>query len=460
MKILNNLTLNKYCFYILIVIFVNKSHFMLIRFSISNFCSINSEQEFSMVAAPIKEKNEACNENITTINDDIDLLKSAVVYGANGSGKSNFLKAFQFFKSLIQVSVILPPNQVINLHPFLLNNESQKQNSSFEISFFFKNKIFRYGYEINPSSIIEEWLYVKEKRETLIFYRKDDAIDINQQYPIFDELYSKKMIRNNALLLSLAAQFNDETAKTILEWLGSMSSISGLDDQLYLNYTLEKLNNPEILEQIISLLQVADMGITNLKVTEQDGEQVSFSIKANNPNLSLQRQKSKVKNLNSIKQILNKDGEIVNSIEMPFETFESEGTKKFFHLLGPVLDTLQKGNVLIIDELDTKLHPLLTQRIVKLFNSNATNPHNAQLIFATHDTNLLNAKVFRRDQIWFTEKDKLGATQLYSLTDFKPRNDEQLEKNYIAGKYGAIPYLGDFDELFEHLTKVLPNEKR
>jgi AAA15 family ATPase/GTPase len=432
---------------------------MLIRFSFSNFCSINSEQEFSMVAAPIKEKFETCNENIVSINDDFDLLKSAVIYGANGSGKSNFLKAFQFFKDFIQIPPLIVPSGKINIVPFLLNTNTQKQNSAFEISFFYKGNLYRYGYELNSTVIVEEWLYIKEKRETQIFYRTGDVIDINQQYPILNELYTKKMIRSNALLLTLAVQFNDETANNIFEWLNKMNVLSGINDFLYSNFTIEKLTNPEDFNQIINLLQVADMGIFDLKVTEQDGEQVTFNIKPNNPALELQRQKSKVKHLQSVKQVLNDDGTLVNYIEMPFEQIESEGTKKFFHLLGPVLDTLQNGGLLIVDELDTKLHPLLTERIVKLFNSNSTNPKNAQLIFATHDTNLLNAKIFRRDQIWFAEKDKLGATQLYSLTDYKPRNDEQLEKNYISGKYGAIPFLGDFDELFEQLTKTITNEK-
>ena len=149
-----------------------------------------------------------------------------------------------------------------------------------------------------------------------------------------------------------------------------------------------------------------------------------------------------------------RDSNAFKAVFKPLNTFESQGTQKFFNLIGLVLFIIDKGGILVADELDTKLHPLLTQRIVQLFNSTVTNPLGAQFVFTTHDTNLLSAGLFRRDQIWFTEKDDQGATQLYALTDYKPsgktvRNDEQLEKNYIAGRYGGIPYLSNFDMLFD-----------
>lgn len=131
------------------------------------------------------------------------------------------------------------------------------------------------------------------------------------------------------------------------------------------------------------------------------------------------------------------------------DSHESEGTKKLFSLAGPLMDTLKNGRILFIDEFDARLHPLITYEIIRLFNSNKTNPKNAQIIFATHDTNLLSNKLFRRDQIWFAEKDKGGATHLYSLAEYKVRNDASFENDYIQGKYGAIPFIGDLKQLFE-----------
>jgi hypothetical protein len=131
---------------------------------------------------------------------------------------------------------------------------------------------------------------------------------------------------------------------------------------------------------------------------------------------------------------------------------ESEGTQKLFAMAGPLVDTLENGRILVIDELDARLHPLITREIISLFNSNQTNPHNAQLIFMTHDTNILSHKFFRRDQIWFAEKDKFGATHLYSLAEYKIRNDASFENDYIQGRYGAVPFIGDLSHLIgEHV---------
>lgn len=430
---------------------------MIINFSVKNYLSIKETQSFSMIAAPIKEKFESCNENKFSIRKDIDLLKSAVIYGANASGKSNFIKAILFFRDLVLVSGNLSPAQEINFIPFVLSSKTQKQPSDFEITFVWNKIIYRYGFSGDRKNILKEWLYIKDVRETLVFERNGNNVEIPQKYEILKELNTKRMIRPNALLLSIAAQFNDKISKEVFQWVSNLNIVFGLADQIYNNFSISLLQDPQNREIMLSLLKVADFGIEDLKVIETEGDNIAFTIKGSNiQNPAITKGKSVIKNVKSIKNVLNEKGKPETVIEVPFEFFESEGTKKFFHLLGPILDSLKFGKVLIIDELDTKLHPLLTQRIVKLFNSNSTNPKNAQLIFATHDTQLLDAKTFRRDQIWFTEKTREGATYLYSLIDFKngktPRNDEKLGKNYIYGKYGAIPYLGDFDDLFEEYT--------
>jgi len=298
-------------------------------------------------------------------------------------------------------------------------------------------------------------LYQKDKRETMVFRRNSKGINIPRKYTILNELRTKNMIRPNALLLSIAAQFNDKSSIEILQWFSNnLNIISGLTDELYSLFSINLLDDSKSKDIIISLIKTADPGIEDLKVIEKEGENILFTLRApTNQIPEIKKGKAVIKELNSVKHVINDSGEFETIVEFPFELFESEGTKKFFHLLGPVMDTLRYGKILVIDELDTKLHPLITRQIVKLFNNNKTNPNNAQLIFATHDIQLLDAKIFRRDQIWFTEKQDDGSTRLYSLLDFKkgktPRNDEKISKNYAYGKYGAVPYTGDIDILFE-----------
>lgn len=419
--------------------------------------SFKETQSFQMIAAPIKEKFEECNENYFQHSGGIGILKSAVLYGANGSGKSNFIRALQTFHDLIISSGRLAPQQELNCIPFLLNTKTRHEPTEFEMLFSINKLIYRYGFKLTRKAIIEEWLYIKDKRETLVFERNNERVEVPKKYTIIWELSEKKMIRPNALLLSVAGQFNDLISKEILGWFSNLNFISGLNDLLYSDFSISQLRNKQSRDLILPLLKAADFGIEDLVVVEKEGERLAFTIKGSEPqNPSISRNKSIIQDLKTIKFVRDEKGRIVTKVEMPFEIFESEGTKKYFHLLGPILDTLKEGKILLVDELDTKLHPLLTERIVKLFNNKKTNPKNAQLIFATHDIHLLNARIFRRDQIWFTEKKQNGATLLFSLLDFKkgttPRNDEKIGKNYAYGKYGAIPFLGYFDELLENHT--------
>ncbi len=431
---------------------------MIIDFSVKNFFSFKENQSFQMIAAPIREKSEALNGNKCSIREDVDLLRSAVIYGANASGKSNFIKSLNFFRSLILTSASLTPEKDIAQVSFFLNSETRDKPSEFEMTFITNKRIYRYGFVVSRKDVLEEWLYTKDARESLVFERKGNEISIPQKYHILKELRAKKMIRHNALLLSLAAQFNDTISLEIYKWFLNFNIVFGLNDQLFTEYTIRLFEDPKTKNTIVRLLKVADTGIEDLKVVEQEGENLAVTIRGSDlQNPEVTKAKSVIKNLRSVKMVLNNKGKVMTTVDYPFDIFESEGTKKYFNLLGPILDTLNYGKVLVIDELDTKLHPLLTKEIVNLFNNEKTNPKNAQLIFATHDIHLLDSKIFRRDQIWFTEKQKDGSTNLFSLVDFKkgktPRNDEKISKNYMYGKYGAVPYLADFDTLFEDFLK-------
>ena len=214
----------------------------------------------------------------------------------------------------------------------------------------------------------------------------------------------------------------DPTAVEIMKWLNDTTIISGSNDEKIWNTVTIQLDDIKMKQRIVEFSRYADLGIENIE-------------KIDNAIVSTHTQ-------------YDEEGHEVKTITFPFRKNESEGTIKYFSLAYPIIDALDNGKRLIIDEFDSKMHPLLTCRIIALFNSKETNPQNAQLIFTTHDTNLLSANIFRRDQVWFTQKDRYGATELYSLAEYKVRNDASFEKDYLSGKYGAIPIVGDLTRLF------------
>ena len=254
-----------------------------------------------------------------------------------------------------------------------------------------------------------------------------DSFDIHTKFAVGKELAGKRMVRANALLLSVAAQFNDPTAVEIMKWLNDTTIISDSNDEKIWNTITIQLDDIRMKQRIVEFSRYADLGIENIE-------------KIDNTIVSTHTQ-------------YDDEGNEVKAVTFPFRKNESEGTIKYFSLAYPIIDALDNGKRLIIDEFDSKMHPLLTCRIITLFNSKETNPKNAQLIFTTHDTNLLSASIFRRDQIWFTQKDRYGETELYSLAEYKVRNDASFEKDYLSGKYGAIPIVGDLTRLFNTREK-------
>ena len=272
-----------------------------------------------------------------------------------------------------------------------------------------------------------EWLYQKANKkrakEVELFYREKDSFDIHTKFIVGKELAGKRMVRANALLLSVAAQFNDPTAVEIMKWLNDTTIISGSNDEKIWNTATIQLDDIRMKQRIVEFSRYADLGIENI-------EKIDNTISVRIRSTMMKVMKSKL--------LLSHSGKM---------------NRKYFSLAYPIIDALDNGKRLIIDEFDSKMHPLLTCRIIALFNSKETNPKNAQLIFTTHDTNLLSANIFRRDQIWFTQKDRYGATELYSLAEYKVRNDASFEKDYLSGKYGAIPIVGDLTRLFNTQEK-------
>jgi AAA15 family ATPase/GTPase len=416
---------------------------MLIEFTVGNFLSFNQKKTLSFEAKGISE----LKDNVAKCSN-YKLLRSAVIYGANSSGKSNLLKALDRMRDVILSSVKLNDSDELDYSPFLLNTESENMPTFFEIVFVNDEQKFRYGFEYNASQIINEWLFIG-KTEKPLFIRTIDGIGVTDK---FEEGKGKEpSTNNNRLFISLVAQLGGTTSKKIIEWFKSYNVLSGIEHKDYYGFTTRMLHGQlEGCEKSLSLFQTLKLGFKDLKADESEFNPID--IPDNMPKNLRQKLikefagKTQV-TLKTIHNKYDKNGNPVDTVSFEKDRNESEGTNKIIDLSGPIFDTLSLGKVLIIDELDAKLHPLLTTHIVNLFNHTHTNPNCAQLLFATHDTNLLNTHLFRRDQIWFTEKDDFEQTDLYSLYDFnlpdgtKVRNDSNIERNYIRGRYGAIPFI-------------------
>lgn len=424
---------------------------MLVEFTVNNFKSIKDTVKFSMLTSSKDEGNSFEKRKY-------NLLKSAIMYGANASGKSNFLRAMAFMsKFVLNKYKIIQSTDKLPHEPFRLSTETEDASSSFEIVFFVDDIKYRYGFEIDNELVYSEWLYADEKgKEAKLFYRdaeEKEYVNPNkfvEGYKFFDKKDEKINISPNQLFIWKCDNEKDGViSKSILNWFNQFNMIDGMDHTGYINFTMKKMENEEFKDKIIELVKTADIGIDDIQVEEED---VPLEVieKLQLPEFlkdeMIKEGGFKSITLNTLHQKFDSDGNVVDNVIFELEKEESKGTRKFFAMSAPILDTLKNGKILIIDELDASLHPILTQHLIKLFHDENVNKNNAQLIFATHDTNLLKKTIFRRDQIWLSEKNKYGSTDLYSLAQFKNvRKNEDFEKQYIHGKYGAIPYLGKFE---------------
>jgi AAA15 family ATPase/GTPase len=410
---------------------------MLVEFSVGNYLSFKDTVTFSMVAADIHQHDKTHKFEWKNLS----LLKSACIYGANASGKSNFVKAYKFAIDFINNSS--KESQVgeeIKITPFLLSTETENKPSLFEFVFIINDFKYRYGFEITKERVVSEWLFrTKKEKEYELFIRDFDNININNK--LFDEGAGiEAKTRQNALFLSVVANFNGNISKLIIDsWL--MPCITEIEN-IYTDWITNFCRKcPKIKEEFKKILTVTDFGIED------------FIIEKTNKELSQELIKFKgiffEDKIKVYKQKYDQNNQPLEKILFDLEDQESRGTQKIFSIAGPILSSLTLGHILIIDEFETMLHPLLAQFLVKLFNSNEHNPNNAQLIFTTHETNFLTNKLFRRDQIWFCEKNKYGATDLYSLNEYDVRHDASFEKDYLKGKYGAIPIIKDLDFFHE-----------
>ena len=416
---------------------------MLIDFTVGNFLSFNEPVTLSMEQAKIDEHQDSnCFDA-----GKLKLLKSAVVYGANSSGKSNLLFAMSFFIKYVWGNLF---PDVINKVYYRLSTANIKKPTFCEIRFILDTEIYRYGFEADYQKVHSEWLFVKPNQlhgtERKMFSREFDEYDINS-VNFKNAKGLKEKTKSDRLFLNIAFEFNQPVAVSIMNWLEDFTPNPDIDYDNLFELSCELYSDPDIKKYAVDFLSQFNLGFENFDVNQAnqynfEREELidSSDILSSDRNSSLDENSEIV----TYHNVYDLDGNIVGVDKLDLGDDESLGTHKIFAFSSMLISKLINGGVLIVDELDASLHPLLTQKIIELFHS-PINDKNAQLIFSTHDTNLLSSEFFRRDQIWFTEKDEYGATDLYSLVEIKEtRKDASFAKNYINGKYGAIPFIGDF----------------
>jgi uncharacterized protein len=426
---------------------------MLIEFRVANYRSFKDEQVLDLVSS----KDNLHSENLISCRN-FNLLKCNAIYGANASGKSNLYTAIRTMKQFILDSATKMNigDKIQGISPFKLDKESIAQPSSFEVTIHINGNRYLYGFSATKEYVISEWLWYypsKTGRKNRWVERNYDPLTGKKHWFFGGPLKKEEKLliektRENGLVLSRGAELNIEYLKAPYLWFKNNLWMVDLSDHPH-RLTLEaafKLNqDPEHKKHLIKMLQHADLGIDDINVEESivKMKDIPDEIRGLFPGSASNSVNIKNISLHS----LHHQNETNENIELDFEEDESNGTKRFFALSSMLLDAMKREKVIIIDELDCSLHSLLSRKLLELFQSPYFN-HNAQLVFMTHDTTLLDLDLFRRDQIWFLEKDRSNSSKLFSFNDFDIRTSEAIQKRYLAGRYGGVP---DFGPIFEDL---------
>lgn len=414
---------------------------MLVEFRVENFRSLREEQVLSLVAS--KDKTLQDTHTVSTgLKAAPSVLRSAAIYGANASGKSNLIKALQYMRGVVAESAtVIQPGQTFAVQPFRLDAQSAKEPTAFEVTFIIDGVRYQYGFSMTPQRIVSEHLLVYKAFKPQRWYeRRYDAHTGKDVYDFGPGLKGPKNLwegatRPNALFLSMAVQLNSDALRPVFDWFVNGLVIFNEQAQLSPQVSIQMLQQAEDRRQICDFLSAADISIADIEVVTRKvpGQAVHFDLVAG---------KTEVRS-EEVEEHQLRFSHVTEQGRAVFDLMdESNGTRNLLFLTGPVLDILRKGLTLVIDELDTSLHTLLVRELVRLFHRPEINTGGAQLIFTTHDTSLLDAPdLFRRDQIWFVEKDRDQASELVSLSEFSPRKNEALERGYLMGRYGGIPFL-------------------
>ena len=416
---------------------------MLVEFRIKNFRSLRDEQVLSLVASSDKTLLDTHTFS-TGLKAASHLLKSAVVYGANASGKSNLIKALQFMRGVVLESAALPPGQTFDrLHPFKLDAASGRLPTEFEITFTVDGVRYQYGFAMTAQRIVSEHLLVyKAFKPQRWFARHFDVESGKDVYDFGPSLKGAKNLwegatRPNSLFLSMAVQLNSDALRPVFDWFANRLVIFNEQAPLSAQFSVQMLKQEEQRKAICEFLRAADISIADIEVATRQAMFHSFRF-----DLSTGKREEEAGE-QAVDEV--KFHHVTDQGKAVFDLMdESSGTRNLLFLTGPILDILHRGLTLVVDELDTSLHTLLVQALVRMFHQTEVNSGGAQIVFTTHDTALLDAYgLFRRDQIWFVEKRPDQSSSLYPLLDFSPRKNEALERGYLQGRYGALPFLRD-----------------
>lgn len=438
---------------------------MFIRFGVSNCRSIFDYQEIIMTASKISGGQTSLIES-AQVRD--RLLPSAVMYGANASGKSNFIQALSFFVQFILGShADGKASGGIQREVFALNPKMTKEASQFDADFVTLGIRYHYGFKIDNQEVIEEWLYAYPKQKRQVWFHRNKEED--EPFYFGHTLKGKnktiaQLTRKNSLFLSAAAQNNHPLLSVIHDYFAKnyqfvlTQAITPIHEvEAYLG------ENEKRKHKIMTFLKNADVGISELEFQHPDIDENAYKILSgmmdgmnkgianistentyDYPQEAVEKQKEQLRNHLKKSNIELQFGHRTSGEAVVFLPFHSEsrGTKQLLSLLLPVFEALEMGSILVVDEIETSMHPHLASKVVALFNQQTSNPRGAQLIYSTHDTNMLSNAELRRDQIWFVEKGQDGASTLYPLTDIHTRASDNLERGYLQGRFGAIPFLG------------------
>ncbi len=407
---------------------------MLIQFNFKNFKSYKEETSLDMTATSIKEHAYNIVENIKGNN----LLKVAAIYGANASGKTGVVDAFNFMRYFVLESFAKQnENKGIAIKRFAFDEKSRNDKAEFEVFFIYNDREYQYGFTLDNKKVYQEYLYkrnynFKERYDTL-FERNLNNIKCGTAFKDGEKV--KDLVDDATLFLTLTSKLKVKEAKKVMDWFVKSNVIdfgnSVTEVLLSRMLPIDELKEERYKKLLEDFMKAIDIGIDGIRI-----EEIKDTL--NEEGKSSYKLYSKHKSINSNEYI-----------EIPFSE-ESSGTQKMLALYRFLISSLEEGSTLFIDELDAKIHPLLLRYIINMFHNPQINKKNAQLVYTTHDIYTLTKETFRRDEIWFTEKDQRGVSSLYSLAEYrlddskKVRNDASYNKEYLLGRYGAVPLLKEF----------------